>query len=1038
MGVRIHALAKELGISSKDIMEFLDGRGIRVKNHMSSISENDAMTVRIFLEEDPEPEPEVVEETPKVTIEETAEVESATEEPVTEEPVTEAIVEPVAEPVVEPVAEVAAEEAAVEVSEPEIIEEATPEVVSTPDEVQASTEDSSTEAAEIHEPVEAPVEAPVDAPVEAPVDAPVEAMVEAPVEAPVDAPVEAPVDAPVEAMVEETAKEDSVEIPSESNIESISAESAPQEEVKEPESESTPAEESPAKPVQAEIKPPPRKKPTKIVMAPGYGGPSSKPVAPVAPVARPLDPKSKPLKKAKGRPLIIRSKVAARPAGRSGGPPSGGGHSRQGGGAPGGRGPGGPGRGPGGPGRGPGGPGRGPGGGGRGAGAGTSRPAAPASAHGAKKVMVFPGAEPGAPVTGKRTSGPGRAGPGGKGKGRQQNRPRNQESDFTRRRLQQDLIPEDLPDTISLEKPATIKDLSLALGVKQTALLKKLMNQGMLANVNSPLSEEIVDTLSVEINCEIILEEPKAFETSLDEIENFEDSEGDLILRAPVVTMMGHVDHGKTTLLDKIRESSITKSESGGITQHLSAYRVDKGDAHVVFVDTPGHRAFTNMRARGANVTDVVVLVVAADDGPMPQTEEAIEHAKAAGVPVVVAINKIDRPGANIDMVKTKLAELELSPSDWGGETEMIPVSAITGEGVDKLLEHLSLESELLELTANPDKRAIGTVLDSRASTGQGNVITALVQDGTLSRGDSVVCGPAHGKIRTLRSTSGVNLETAPPSTPVEITGLNDLPEAGDKLYALDSASKAKQIAEERQEAKAKADRAERQTVTLEGLFDTIDKAKTKEINLVVKTDVKGTLDVLKSELSSMRTDEVALRVIRGGVGEISESDVLLADASNAIVVGFHVSASDKARSEAESQGVEIRTYTVIYEILEDMRQALEGMLSPEVSEELQGNVEILNLFKSSKLGNIAGCMVRKGIITRDDKVRLIRDGVLVHEGKLASLKRVKDDAKEVREGFECGLVIKGYNDIKVGDFLESYKVIKTTRKLGETNKSSG
>jgi len=646
--------------------------------------------------------------------------------------------------------------------------------------------------------------------------------------------------------------------------------------------------------------------------------------------------------------------------------------------------------------------------------------------------MVFPGTE-GAGGPPRRSGPPGRGGPGGKGRGRHGARPRRQESDFTRRRLQQEIIPEDLPESITLEEPATIKDLSLALGIKQTALLKKLMNHGLLANVNTPLTEEITDTLSVEINCEIILEEPKAMHSSLEELDKVVDAAEDLVFRAPVVTLMGHVDHGKTTLLDKIRESSITKTEAGGITQHMSAYRVDTDTAHVVFVDTPGHRAFTSMRARGANVTDVVVLVVAADDGPMPQTEEAIDHAKAAGVPIVVAINKVDREGTNVDRVKAQLAELDLSPIEWGGSTEMIPVSGLTGLGVDKLLEQLSLESEVLELKANPQKNAIGTVLDSRASTGQGNVITVLIQDGTLRPGDSVVCGPAHGKIRTLRSTAGENLKEAPPSTPVEITGLNDLPEAGDRLYALEDAAKARQIAEERQEAKAKADRAERQKVTLEGLFDKIDESKTLEIKVVLKSDQKGTLDVLKSELSEMRTSEVAIRVIRSGVGEISESDILLADASQAIVIGFHVSASDKARSEADTHGVEIRTYSVIYEILDEMKVALEGMLTPDVAEEVQGKVEIQAIFKSTKLGNIAGCIGRSGVVTRDDKVRLIRDGVMVYEGKLDSLRREKDDVKEVREGYECGIVIKGYRDIEVGDFIESIKVIETQRTLDES-----
>ncbi|MEE2883340.1 MAG: translation initiation factor IF-2 [Planctomycetota bacterium] len=884
--MRIHTLAKELGLKSRDLMDLLADRGIQVKNHMSSVDDDMAAQLRITAM--PDEEPEVADE-PEVEVK--------------------------AEAAVEPEVEVKAE-APVE-PEPE------PEPEAEPTEVSVEEETPDPPAAE--------------------------------------------------------------------------AEEEPVEEVEDPSA-------SPAVGLTTEDRDkisPPRKKPTTIVMAPGFGNNPKVPVEPVRPVARPLPSGTKSPQRKVSRPLIIRSKAPARPPARKPVAPAA-----------------------------------------RRAKPTERRPATPqhsSSPQGGKKVMVFPGTDtPGTGGPPRRSGPPGRGGPGGKSRGgRPGSRPRRQESDFTRRRLQQDIIPEDLPEKISLEEPASIKDLSLALGIKQTALLKRLMNHGKLANVNSPLTEEITDILSVEINCEIILEEPKALHSSLDDLDKFEDAEKDLSLRAPVVTLMGHVDHGKTTILDKIRESSITKSESGGITQHMSAYRVDKGDAHVVFVDTPGHRAFTSMRSRGANVTDVVVLVVAADDGPMPQTEEAIEHARAAEVPIVVAINKIDRPGANPDKVKARLSELDLAPVEWGGKTEMLPVSGITGEGIDELLEQLSLESEILELKANPQKNAIGTVLDSRASTGEGNVITALIQDGTLHPGDSVVCGPAFGKIRTLRSTSGENLTSAPPSTPVEITGLNDLPEAGDRLYGLDDLAKARQIAEERQEAKAKADRAERQKVTLEGLFDTIDQAKTQEINVVLKTDVKGTLDVLKGELSSLRTNEVAVRVIRAGVGQISESDILLADASSAIVIGFHVSASDRARSEAEANGVEIRTYSVIYEILDEMRSALEGMLAPDVAEEVQGSVEILQLFKSSKLGNIAGCIGRTGVVTRNDKVRLVRDGIVIHEGKLSSLKRVKDDVKEVRESFECGVVIQDYNDIKPGDIIESIKIIETSRSFDEAEASS-
>jgi translation initiation factor IF-2 len=528
----------------------------------------------------------------------------------------------------------------------------------------------------------------------------------------------------------------------------------------------------------------------------------------------------------------------------------------------------------------------------------------------------------------------------------------------------------------------------------------------------------------------IEVEEAQKVDSSLSEIESKEDAEEDLLPRAPVVTILGHVDHGKTSLLDKIRETRVTQSESGGITQHISAYRVDHEDKHVVFIDTPGHKAFTEMRARGANITDVAVLVVAADDGPMPQTQEAMEHAQAAEVPIVVALNKIDRPNANPNRAKQKLAEMGIAPPDWGGNTELVEVSALQGTGIDDLLELLSLETEILNLRANPNKPAIGTVLEARATTGRGNVITVLVQEGTLRNGDVVICGPAWGKVRTLSSTVGFPLDSAGPSTPVEITGLSDMPSAGDRFYALEDQQKAREIAEDRQRKQRAAERMVRTHVTLEGLHDHIAQGKTKEIKLVIKTDVTGTLEVLKKELSDLRTREVAIRVLRGGVGEITEDDILLADASDAIVIGFHVSANQRTRSLADEKGVEIRTYEIIYNVIEEMRLALEGMLEPEVFEELQGKAEILQLFKSSRLGNIAGCMVRDGLITRDDPIRLVRDGVLLHEGRLDSLKRVKEDVKEVREGFECGMRVQGFSEIQIGDVIESYKRREKKRKL--------
>jgi len=742
-----------------------------------------------------------------------------------------------------------------------------------------------------------------------------------------------------------------------------------------------------------------KRKPRKIEMAPGFGGTPKVPQTPVAPVARPRGDSAPSLRPKRGRPLIIRSKTPVKktPVAPARGRPGGSGPS-------------------------PGQPRPG------------ARPHRPAGSA-PRKVMVFP---TDSPPGGPPRRGPGRGGPqrgGGSQRGRRGGgRPRRPEGSFHHQRMLQDQAPVELPSEITVGMPVTVKSLSAALGIKQSQLLKTLMGEKILVTVNTTLTEEMLDVISIHLEVEIHLEKPKAVESTLEEIDNLTDSDDDLEPRAPIVTFLGHVDHGKTSLLDKIRSTKVVHGESGGITQHISAYRVDHGDQHVVFIDTPGHKAFTEMRARGANVTDVVVLVVAADDGPMPQTEEAIEHARAAGVPIVVAINKVDKENANINRTRQELAKLELASPDWGGQTEMVEVSAETGSGIDDLLEILSLETEILSLRANPKKNAIGTVLDSEATTGQGIVVTAMISDGHLSEGDVVVCGPSFGKVRTLRSTTGTAITEAGPSTPVEITGLNELPEAGDRLYGLNSISKAKAIAEDRQHRIRLAERAQRTHVTLEGLFDQISQGNTKEINLVIKTDVKGSLQVLRKELQEIGSDEVRLRVIRGGVGEISESDILLADASDAIVIGFHITASDRARSLADEKGVEIRIYQVIYQVLEEMRLALEGLLEPEIIEEVQGNVEILQIFRSSRLGNIAGCIVRKGVITRDDPVRLTRDGRMIHEGKLDSLRRVKDDAREVKEGFECGVRIEGYNDVKVGDFIESIKRTKRARTLDESS----
>jgi len=593
------------------------------------------------------------------------------------------------------------------------------------------------------------------------------------------------------------------------------------------------------------------------------------------------------------------------------------------------------------------------------------------------------------------------------------------------------------PSELKVQLPLTLKDLSPLLGVKQNFLLKALMDEQVPIHVNTSLTEEMLLLIGDKFSVDIQVEQAHGLDSTLAEIETQTDAAETLLPRAPVVTILGHVDHGKTSLLDKIRETHVTQSESGGITQHISAYRVDHENKHVVFIDTPGHKAFTEMRARGAKVTDVAVLVVAADDGPMPQTEEAMQHAQAADVPIVVAINKIDKPNANVARTKQMLAELGLSPPEWGGTTEMIEVSALRGTGIDKLLEHLSLETEILELRANPAKNAIGTVLDAHATTGRGMVVTVLVQDGTLHPGDVVICGPAYGRVRTLTSTTGIPLEEAGPSTPVEVTGLTDIPQAGDRFYGLDDLAKAREIAEDRQRKKRAADRLERSHVTLEKLFDHISQGKTKEIRIVLKADMQGSLEAIRKELTDLKTGEVGVRVLRAGVGEITEDDVLLADASDAIVIGYHIGANQRARMQADEKGVEIRTYEVIYQAIEEMRLALEGLLEPEISEEAQGAAEVLQVFKSSKLGNIAGCIVREGVIRREDPVRLVREGKMIFEGRLESLRRIKEDVKEVKEGFECGLRVQGFDDVQIGDRIESYRKVERARTLGETSASS-
>jgi len=581
------------------------------------------------------------------------------------------------------------------------------------------------------------------------------------------------------------------------------------------------------------------------------------------------------------------------------------------------------------------------------------------------------------------------------------------------------------PSAVTVEYPVTLKSLSAATGIKAGELLKKLMTSGVIATINDTLDNDVVEMMGVEFAVEITVKQPRDLEEELRR-QRPEDKPEDLVSRAPVVVFLGHVDHGKTSLLDAIRKSKVTESEAGGITQHFSAYKVN----NVVFLDTPGHEAFTEMRARGANVTDVAVLVVAADDGVMPQTEEAVNHAKAAGVPIVVALNKIDKPEADPMKVKGQLAALDLSPEEWGGSTVLCDVSAVTGQGIPELLEMLALESELLELKANPNKSASGTVLEAELSEGRGIIANVLVMEGSLRRGDVILCGAGFGRIRHLRDDTGREIAQAGPATPVEIWGLNEIPEAGDSFFVVDDLSQARAVAIEKQHQIRMRRLAERHHVTLENLFSRIEEGKVKELRVVLKCDVKGTIEALTSSLAQLSTDEVKIRILHSGVGGISESDILLADASDAIVIGFSVSMEERARILSEERKVQVRTYDVIYQVISDVRDAMEGMLEPEEREVIVGHAEVRQTFRISRFGVVAGCHVSDGVIERSNRVRLVREGTVVHTGTLASIRREKDDVREVREGFECGMKLADYDDVKIGDVIESFRIEKIARKL--------
>jgi translation initiation factor IF-2 len=573
---------------------------------------------------------------------------------------------------------------------------------------------------------------------------------------------------------------------------------------------------------------------------------------------------------------------------------------------------------------------------------------------------------------------------------------------------------------IIISNTITVKELSEKMHKPNTEVIKQLIFMGVMAAINQEIDFETASKLAEKFDFKLIKEE-EGTKAVADEDEADEDEESSLVKRPPVVTVMGHVDHGKTSLLDAIRKAKVTETEAGGITQHIGAYTVTINGEKITFLDTPGHEAFTAMRARGAQITDLVVLVVAADDGVMPQTIEAINHCKAANVPIIVAINKIDTPGANPERVMQELTEYGLVAEDWGGDTVCVPVSAHTKEGIDNLLEMIILSSELLELKSNPNRNAKGTVIEAKLDKGRGPVATLLVQNGTLNVGDSILVGSTYGRIRAMFDDKGKKIKAAGPSIPVEILGLSEVPAAGDRFHAVKDEKTAREMAEKRKEKIRNEYLQSTHKVSLEELYSQIQEGKVKELSIIVKADVQGSVEALKQSLEKLSTDEVKIRVIHGAVGAITEADITLATASNAIVIGFNVRPDTNASIMAEKETVDIKTYRVIYNAIDDVKAAMIGMLEPDYKEVVLGRVEVRQLYKISNVGTIAGCYVLDGKISRNSKVRIVRDGIVIQDGDLASLKRFKDDVKEVAAGYECGLSIDKFNDLKEKDIIESY-----------------
>lgn len=572
---------------------------------------------------------------------------------------------------------------------------------------------------------------------------------------------------------------------------------------------------------------------------------------------------------------------------------------------------------------------------------------------------------------------------------------------------------------VEYEEGITVDELSQKIGQTPANVIKVLFMLGTMVTINSSLDDEQVALICMEYGLECKKVVPVS-EVNFEDLEVVDDPK-DLEPRPPVITIMGHVDHGKTTLLDHIRKSRVAEGEFGGITQHIGAYQVSVKGKKITFLDTPGHEAFTAMRARGAMITDIVIIVVAADDGVMPQTREAVDHALAAGVPIIVAVNKIDKPGADPQRIMTEVSELGLMPEEWGGDVPYVNISAKQGTGIDELLETVTVVAELSELKANPKRMAYGSVIEGRLDKGRGPVATLLIQNGTLRSGNPIVVGATYGRVRQLVDDRGREIKAAGPATPVEITGLNDVPEAGDKFMVFETEREARHVGEERAQKKIEEERNSTSAMSLDDLFSQMKSGEVVDLNIIVKADVNGTAEAVKSSLEKIDVEGARVNVIRSTVGAISESDILLASASKAIIYGFNVRPDANVRRKADEEGVEIRLHQVIYKMVEEIEAAMKGMLAPEMEEVVTGQAEIRHIYKVSKVGNIAGCYVTDGSIKRDCGIRLIREGIIVYEGKLASLKRFKDDAKEVNQGYECGLTIENYNDIKEGDIVEGY-----------------